>query len=340
MILRVPLGADTLAARPPAFWERIAEMHAAIYRRSADPALVYEPRPGASLEMEYGPAGFSEQGLRGPAAVSQAPGAAARVAVLGDSLVWGELVAAEDSLPARLQGRLGPGYEVLNFGVSGYDTTQELAWYRAKVRGFRPDALVLVFCLNDLMTLSGPLQIYATPTERAAYERERAAFDAAAPVRNETLQRRYLDELTRGPRLRAVLTHLWRWHRLNTFGGYIDEYLLSARDPARVARLEAALAALGAQARADGAAPALVIAPGVYWWHRYPWGELHALARAAGERAGFAVIDPLPAWQRAGLDPARWRFEGDNLHYNAAGNEGLARAVARALPALVGAPQR
>ena len=43
------------------------------------------------------------------------------------------------------------------------------------------------------------------------------------------------------------------------------------------------------------------------------------------------MIDPLPVWQEAGLDPGLWRFEGDNLHYNAAGNAGLARAVAAGL---------
>jgi len=331
-LLRVPLDDDTLSARPASFWERTREMHRALHQRSDDPRLLYEPRPGASVEMDYGPAAFSAQGLREDRRVPIA-GSGARVVMLGDSLVWGELVALEDSLPRRLQARLG--VEVLNFGVTGYDTAQEAAWYEAAARAYAPDVVVLVYCLNDMMSMSGPLHLYATDDEAAAYAAEQAAFQAAAPVRNETLQRVYLEELRRGPRTWAVVRHLWRWHYHNTFGGYTDEYLLSSAMPERAARTAAALTTLGASIRADGAEPVLVIAPAVYWWHRYPWGAVHEQVRSMGEAAGFTVFDPLPGWRARGLEPDDWRFEGDNLHYNAEGNDRLAEATAAALAPLL-----
>ena len=46
------------------WYQRTSRMNRTIYRRSDDAALVYEPAPGASVEMHYGPAGFNQAGLR------------------------------------------------------------------------------------------------------------------------------------------------------------------------------------------------------------------------------------------------------------------------------------
>ncbi|MCP4804960.1 MAG: SGNH/GDSL hydrolase family protein [Proteobacteria bacterium] len=326
LLLRVPLDDDTLALRDDAFWQQTTRMHAALHQ--ADAELIYVPRPGASVEMDYGPAAFDAAGMREDALVPLSS-AEPRIAMLGDSLVWGELVAQPDSLPARLEDELG--LPVLNFGVTGYDTVQEAAWYERAVRPYAPDVVVLVFCLNDLLTMSGPFHLTATPDELAAYGAERRALDAPAPVRNETLQQVYLDELRSLPRVPAVFRHMVRWHRHNTFGGYVDEYLLAARDPARIARVGEALDRLAESVRADGADPVLVIAPAVYWWHRYPWDEIHERIGARGQAAGFTVIDPLPTWQDEWKRPDDWRFDGDNLHYNAEGNAAFASRLAELL---------
>jgi len=70
-----------------------------------------------------------------------------RIAVLGDSYVWGIGVSDEQRLTERLAEALDA--EVLNFGVAGYGPIQyELMLDR--VLEFEPDLVVLVFCLaND-----------------------------------------------------------------------------------------------------------------------------------------------------------------------------------------------
>jgi len=75
-----------------------------------------------------------------------------RIAVLGDSFVEAPHVAFEDSLTARLESELQrrapfPGYdvEVLNFGMSGHGTGQELLTLRHHVWRFEPDLVVLAF---------------------------------------------------------------------------------------------------------------------------------------------------------------------------------------------------
>ncbi|MCB9745002.1 MAG: hypothetical protein H6740_20590 [Alphaproteobacteria bacterium] len=327
LLLGGPLRPE-LTDRRDAEWQAATRaMHVALHQ--PDPELIYAPRPGASVAMDYGEAAFNAQGLRESRDVSPRPGDRPRVIVLGDSLVWGELLAREQGLPAQLEARLEA--EVLNLGVTGYDTVQEAAWYRRRGRALEPDLALLVFCLNDLLTMSGPFQVYADEGQRAAYAEERAWLEAAAPLRNESVSRLWFEARRgEGSQLLAALAHAWRWHRLFTLpGGYIDELLLSAREPARVARMRGAMSQLGADLEADGVQGVLLISPALYWWHDYKWGELHALAREAGEAAGFVVLDPITAW--AGEDPTALRFPGDNLHYTP---EGVARLADFSAPAL------
>ena len=81
-----------------------------------------------------------------------------RIAVLGDSFVEGREVALEQTFCAVLERMLngtsgfkGRTVEVLNFGVSGYGTAQELLTLRHDVYGFDPDQVILVvFTANDV----------------------------------------------------------------------------------------------------------------------------------------------------------------------------------------------
>ena len=319
-VLRVPLADDSLATRDEAFWAEHAAMQSALYM--ADPELVYVPRPGAT----HGDERFDEWGRRAQDRVD----GGWQIAMVGDSLVWGELVSSSEWLPAQLQQELG--VPVWNFGVTGYDLSQTAGWTSRAVLPRGPDVVVVVFCLNDLMTMSLPFHEHATPAQLSAYRTERAEMDKTARIRNETLQQLYWVELQTEWAVWAHVRHFWRWHRLNTFGGYTDEYLISTATPKRSTRGVEALDRLGSAISEAGAEPVLVIAPATYWWHDYKWDSIHSWARQNGERAGFTVLDPLPDWQAAGHDPAAWRFEGDNLHYNAAGNAAFGAWLAKELP--------
>jgi hypothetical protein len=76
------------------------------------------------------------------------------IAVIGDShsfslksLKW------ENSFPARLEHYLkastGKSVKVLNFGVPGYDMVQELEVLKVKALQFKPDLVILQYCIND-----------------------------------------------------------------------------------------------------------------------------------------------------------------------------------------------
>ena len=71
-----------------------------------------------------------------------------RLAVLGDSYVWGYDVEAEQRFTEILGERL-PEIEIFNCGVGGYGTCQERLLYDRKVRNYQPDMVVLVYSGND-----------------------------------------------------------------------------------------------------------------------------------------------------------------------------------------------
>ena len=84
-----------------------------------------------------------------------------RIAVVGDSFIWGLPLDQTDLLPQVLEQRLnsrGWPAEVLNFGVTGYANDQELLLIEDVVLGYKPDVVVLSFFYsNDLRDNVGPI---------------------------------------------------------------------------------------------------------------------------------------------------------------------------------------
>lgn len=312
------------------WYTRYRQMNETIYQRSSDAELLYEPTPSSSVEMEYGPAGFNARGLREAGETSLTPiEGRRRVVVLGDSLVWSEYLAVHDAIPTRAGEALGAGYEVLNAGVTGYDTTQEARYYEVALRPLRPSVLVLVFCMNDLMIMSGPHGRFATDEEEAIKDAQDAMFAERAPVRRETLDD-VIDRRERESSFRLLARALGIWERSRFESSYIDEYLILAEDEARWERFGHALAHLGAALREDGVTPVLVISPVLERWDDYRWSALHTRVRAAAEAAGFTVSDPLVSW-RTEYDADRLRMGTDNLHYGRTGARVMGEAIADAV---------
>jgi hypothetical protein len=137
------------------------------YRYDAE--LGWRLKPGASgwynregeAQIKINRAGF-----RGPDRSTRKPPTTFRVAVLGDSYVEAIQVPYEQTFCAIMERRLGScrlvgsrKVEVLNFGVGGYGTAQELITLRRKVWAYSPDAVVLaIFLGNDIRNNSVVLE--------------------------------------------------------------------------------------------------------------------------------------------------------------------------------------
>lgn len=71
-----------------------------------------------------------------------------RILVLGDSFAWGYGVEESERFSQLLEKSLG--VEVINAGVSGYSTDQELLWYKNEGIKYETDLVILVLAGNDV----------------------------------------------------------------------------------------------------------------------------------------------------------------------------------------------
>ena len=96
-------------------------------------------------------------GLRGAELPTGRTPGVRRVVALGDSFTFGDAVEAEEAWPARLETRLNRGpvpgrWQVVNAGIPGHGTGQQLLLSRMLEERLRPDVVVLGFTVvNDLL---------------------------------------------------------------------------------------------------------------------------------------------------------------------------------------------
>jgi lysophospholipase L1-like esterase len=110
---------------------------------------VYGMLPGLAPPIKTNSFGF-----RGREITLAKPAGVFRILMLGDSITYGNSVNWDETFSYRLEERLNntraaPRFQVLNLGVSGYNTSQELATLRELGLKFAPDVIVLNVCLND-----------------------------------------------------------------------------------------------------------------------------------------------------------------------------------------------
>ncbi len=141
-----------------------------------DPHRGWSLRPGSS---GWGPdentlwMGINSDGLHDREHALTVPPDTVRVAVLGDSYMQGLNVPIEHTFASFLEGdltrclsRTRTKAEVLNFGVSGYGTAQELLTYRHHAAKYAPAVVVLaVYTNNDIFNNSRRLNPTSYPEQ-------------------------------------------------------------------------------------------------------------------------------------------------------------------------------
>jgi lysophospholipase L1-like esterase len=143
------------AQKDESFWKPFHSIHEA----KPNSKVLYGLKPNAKasfqlnrpepVEYTINSAGFREKeySLEKPADVT-------RIAVLGDSITFGFEVPVQYTYAKVMEDLLnknGTGkYEVLNFGVGGYSTYNELEQLQETVLAYHPNIVVLGFCMNDV----------------------------------------------------------------------------------------------------------------------------------------------------------------------------------------------
>ncbi len=234
-----------------------------------------------------------------------------RVAVLGDSFVYGESVERDEALPAQLETALaahrgGAPVRVFNLGVCDNGTAQEAARYRALQPALQPDVLVLVAYLNDF-TRTNPA--YAL---RDIYE---PGVERSWAARHSYL----VGHLAARWRLRRARERTIAWYRASVLAGM----------PAEFAPAGAEIVALRDFAEARGARFVVAFFPWLYDLDAYPLDALHAHLGAFARAHGIALVDLLEVFRGHGDEALR--VSPANEHPNPRAHRMAAEAIARFL---------
>lgn len=117
-----------------------------------DPLLGWAHEPGQEgifeTEQFRTEVRINERGLRDRLHPYERQDATKRILVLGDSFAWGYGVEESERFSQLLEADLG--VEVINAGVSGYSTDQELLWYENEGVKYETDLVILVLTGNDV----------------------------------------------------------------------------------------------------------------------------------------------------------------------------------------------
>ena len=130
----------------------------------------YHPRFGWSMNPnlkrhrvgDHPPVSTNAQGWRALRDYTSEKPPGVRIVVLGDSFTFGEGKQDEEVWPVQLERQLD-GTEVLNFGVRGYGTDQQLLVLEEEALKYRPDVVVLGFFLEDIVRNALTFRDYAKP---------------------------------------------------------------------------------------------------------------------------------------------------------------------------------
>lgn len=150
LVLALFLVGATLAEL--AFRARVPRNESTPFRTSELPGVCWELRKGFRTLYRGIPIEINSAGFRGPEFGPPVAGAR-RIALVGDSMVFGNGVAFGDTLGACLARRLareGIPAQVLNCGVPGYNAEDVAGVLEARVLPLEPDTVVYVYFSNDL----------------------------------------------------------------------------------------------------------------------------------------------------------------------------------------------
>lgn len=126
-----------------------------IIRKSDHARIVYELRPRLDVVFAGARLSTSDAGHRGPDVVAQKPMSTFRIVGIGDSYMFGQGVADDETYLSRLAGSSvdllsGRKVETVNLAVPGYNTVMEVETLRARAEALQPDLILIEIVGNDL----------------------------------------------------------------------------------------------------------------------------------------------------------------------------------------------
>ncbi len=279
------------------------------------------------------PIEINAQGFRDRDFAAQ-PGETARIAVLGDSVVFGAGVRQEDRFTECLGDANQTGHagrRVLNLGVNSYSFGHYLTLARLGFLGAAPDAVLVGITLNDFapMDNNGP----ARRVQRHAEGWHKP--DWAASVQ-ERIGRTYAVRFLREIKTRFSYALLNADEREEYHTKWMRTVVAGWRSEENKQRFETQLDDFSALLKGEDIPLGFILFPELNELHQpAEFGAPRLLIRAMLDQRGLQYCDPYDDFAHQGDLDALF-LARDGIHYSPKGHQVLCKAVARCIdgPAL------
>ncbi|MCC3412825.1 MULTISPECIES: SGNH/GDSL hydrolase family protein [unclassified Microcoleus] len=207
----------------------IGDSRVVIWQEERTPGEIYAYKPNGKLLYTYpdNPRGYfneknevsgtiNAKGFRGADLPFEKANGITRIAFLGDSFTLGMGVKDNDTLPISFERAIQskyPNTQVLNFGISGTSTKEQIKLLEEYVIKFKPDVVVIVVFLNDA-DRTGTINFISRPKVLAEVRKNSFFINALIgsiekPMLYKEMVRHYLDGYLEGsPGWESVKTGL------------------------------------------------------------------------------------------------------------------------------------
>jgi len=287
------------------------------YRAGSKLRQVFASNPHGQLDDDNGVEySINSLGLRGPEITADKPAGTFRILGVGDSITFGIGVRDNETYLRQIETALNaqyhdhPRFEVLNSGVQGYNTRDEVIALEHRWLPLQPDLVVIFFYLNDaynddlIQNMGQELGVHRQATALGHVSRIYDLYQHNRQTRRD----------------RAGVEKLYN----ERFFTEAEAALPTSGYDWRKSR--AALAYAAGLAHARDFKLALVILPELYQLDgKYPFEAVHQLVANTGQELGIPTLDLLPTFK--GRDPSPLWVHPTDHHPNRDAHALVAGAV-------------
>ena len=281
-----------------------------------DPVLDWRYLPNSEVVIGKITNSYNSRGFRDTEHSIEPSPDVKRLVVLGDSVTEGYGVESEATFARQLQAKLGEKYEVVNLGMAGLNTPQEVHLFEVEGLQYKPRLVILNFVLNDA-------DFYTT--FRGA-QKAMAQADQTVGLLNVKIDPSLKRLLKSSALIYFVKDRFENLYGLVAGGGasnYYGDLWSNEKNREKVTNGFVKLGVLQQHYRFE---VLVAIWPVLADYQHYPFAAIHDWVTSEAEKNGFHVIDLLPVFAKRTFRDLQVAAE-DNIHPNAHGHTIAADSV-------------